>query len=353
MQENDCSALQEAIGAARQSGVPIAIEGGGTRKFYGREIVGKPLSLSDYHGIVEYNPTELVVTVKGGTTVDSLSQILQDNRQMLGFEPPNCLPDSTIGGSIALGLSGSARPYRGNVQDFVLGVRLLTGDGRNMRFGGQVIKNVAGFDISRLVVGSLGCLGIVLEVSLKVIPMPECEWTLSLEIPDVDQAISKFNALSGKPYPITASAWCDGVASIRLSGSRAGVKSAAQVIGGSISEDDPFWNQVNTHAHPFFEGGQKLLKVLQKPSAPVIASDKPVLVDWGGALRWYREEADEADLRQGLSEQGGWLERFCSADRSQEVFPALHPATMRIKQRLKDVFDPDRILNPGRMYNGL
>ncbi|MCY4314256.1 MAG: glycolate oxidase subunit GlcE [Gammaproteobacteria bacterium] len=353
MQENDYSPLQAAIDVARQSGEPLAIEGGGTRKFYGREIVGKPLSLSGYHGIVEYNPTELVVTVKGGTTIESLTQILHDNQQMLGFEPPNCLPGSTIGGSIALGLSGSARPYRGNVQDSVLGIRLLTGDARNMRFGGQVIKNVAGFDISRLVVGSLGCLGIVLEASLKVIPKPECEWTLSMEIPDVDKAISKFNSLSGKPYPISAAAWCNGVASIRLSGSQAGVKSAAQAIGGSINEDDPVWNQINTHAHPFFKQGQRLLKILQKPSAPVIASRKPVLVDWGGALRWYGEEANEEELQQGLSGQGGWLERFCHADRSQEVFQTLDPATMRIKQRLKDVFDPDRILNPGRMYSGL
>ncbi|MCY4050767.1 MAG: glycolate oxidase subunit GlcE [Gammaproteobacteria bacterium] len=353
MQETDYSALKAELYSARQTKQPLAIEGGGTRKFYGREIVGKSLSLSDYQGIVEYNPTELVVTVKAGTTIDSLSETLHSNQQMLGFEPPNCLPESTVGGTLALGLSGSTRPYRGNVQDFVLGVRLLTGDGRNMRFGGQVIKNVAGFDVSRLVVGSLGCLGIVLEVSFKVIPKPECEWTLNKEIPDVDQAILEFNALSGKPYPITAAAWCNKLAHIRLSGSEAGVKSAAQIIGGSINENDPIWEQINTHSHPFFKQGQKIIKVFQKPSASVIASHKPVLVDWGGALRWYREEVDETELQLGLKEQGGWLERFCGADRTQEVFSPLHPATMRIKQRLKDVFDPDRILNPGRMYSEL
>lgn len=353
MQGNDYEDLQEAVSAARQSAVPLAIEGGGTRKFYGREIIGKPLPLSGCQGIVEYNPSELVVTAKAGTKVDELSRVLGENRQMLGFEPPNCQPNSTIGGSVALGLSGSSRPYGGSVQDFILGIRLLTGDGRNMRFGGQVIKNVAGFDISRLMAGSLGCLGIILEVSFKVIPEPECEWTLGLDMPDPDQAIATFNALAGKPCPITAAAWHDGVARVRLSGSWSGVKSAAQSIGGTILENDPFWSQVNRHAHPFFQGGQRLLKVCQKPSAPIAVSAGPVLVDWGGALRWYGEEVNEAVLQNSLSEQGGWLERFRNADRSKEVFQALDPATMRIKQRLKDVFDPGRIINPGRMYKGL
>lgn len=353
MQHDDYAALQEAIGNARKSGDPLAIEGGGSRKFYGREIVGAPISLSSCCGVVEYSPTELVISVKGGTTIAELSQMLSEHQQMLGFEPPNCLPNSTIGGSVALGLAGSSRPYQGNVQDFVLGVRLLTGDGKIMRFGGQVIKNVAGFDISRLVVGSLGCLGIILEISLKVIPKPECVWTLGLEFANVDQAITRFNALAGKPYPITGAAWCDGVARVRLSGSQAGVKSASQIIGGTVFENDPFWDEVNAHAHPFFKQDQKLLRVLQKPSTPVFMPDSSILVDWGGALRWYGEETDEEALQTRLEKQGGWIERFRNADRNQEVFHLLHPAAMRIKQRLKDVFDPDRILNPGRMYKGL
>lgn len=353
MEHREFEPLLKAVGAARHAGTPLAIEGGGTRKFYGREIVGEPFSLADCRGIVDYHPTELVVTVRAGTRVDELEQELNANGQMLGFEPPVCAPGSTIGGSIALGFSGSARPYRGNVQDFVLGIRLLTGDGRIMRFGGQVIKNVAGFDVARLMVGSLGCLGIILEVSLKVIPRPQCECTLCLDIRDVDRAISRLNELAGQPYPITAASWLDGVARVRLSGSEAGVDAAAKTIGGTKVEDDPFWHQINSQKHRFFSDGGKIKKVSQKPSVPVFAPDRPVLVDWGGALRWYREETGEAELKEIVAERGGWLELFCNADRAHEVLAFPNPAAMRIQHRLKDVFDPDRILNPGRMYGGL
>ena len=351
MTELSIETLEETVNQARKAGRPMAIEGGGTRRFYGREIVGEPLSLANYSGIVEYYPTELVITSRAGTAMSELSRILAENGQILGFEPPVFGAGSTLGGTIAMGMAGPGRPYRGSVQDFVLGMHILTGTGKVMHFGGQVIKNVAGFDISRLMVGALGCLGIILDISIKVIPQPQCEKTLSFEYSDGNEAVAAFNSLAGKPFPVTAAAWFDGIARVRLTGSSAGINSAVRKIGGAVDEEGAeFWRSIRNHTHRFFRGNAILRRVNIKPSAPLYPGNNSVLIDWGGALRWYRGEKNNEVLNEFIYSQGGYIEDFRSGDRSKEMFPVPDSAMMKIHRSLKQAFDPDRILNPGRMY---
>jgi glycolate oxidase FAD binding subunit len=349
--------LQQQVEAACEDATALAIQGGNTRAYYGREISGEPLRVGGYAGVVDYHPTELVITAKAGTTLAELDETLAEHNQMLGFEPPRESrqesSQSTLGGAIATGLVGPCRPYLGSVQDFVLGIKLLTGEGKVMSFGGQVIKNVAGFDVSRLMVGANGCLGIIVEVSLKVIPRPDIETTLCLEYDDVDDSVSRMNELAGKPLPISAASWLDGVMRIRLSGSEVGVSTAAASIGGEEdSNETSYWQEIRDHGHVFFTSGAQVIRASTKPSAPVFA-DAPVLVDWGGALRWYCGESVVQDLERHTSAQGGHIGIFRNGNRSGEVFARPSTEIMKYHHRLKETFDPARILNPGRMYADL
>ena len=355
MEASEVASIQQAIGSARASRQPLAIEGSGSRLFYGRRSIGTRFSMADYSGIMEYSPTELVMSVKAGTRLGDIDRKLAEHGQMLGFEPPVSSDESTIGGTVAVGLAGPGRPWRGSVQDFMLGARIMSGHGRVMNFGGKVIKNVAGFDVSRLMVGAMGCLGILLELSMRVIPRPEYECTVCLEIPDADRAVSLFNGLSCKPCPMTAAAWLDGVARIRLSGSEAGVRSCIRTIGGEQDgQGSVFWDAVRNQTHRFFDGDQPVYRVCAKPSEPVCSEQQAsVLIDWGGAQRWYRGSMDTAAIRDAVDRHGGYMSLFRHGDRDAEVFPIPDLTVMKLHQSLKNTFDPDRILNPGRLYRDL
>jgi glycolate oxidase FAD binding subunit len=347
--------LQEKVLAAKQLSTPLAITGGGSKAFYGREIVGESLSITDHSGVIDYHPTELVITARAGTPLREITKLLDENNQMLGFEPPEFSESATLGGVIATGLSGPARPFLGPAHHFVLGVKILNGHGQVLQFGGRVIKNVAGFDVSRLMVGALGCLGILLEISLKVVPKPASELTMVLDHADAEDGVILMNSLAGKPTPISAAAWVDGKTRIRLSGSKAGVKAAVALIDADV---DPlgtdFWADVRNQTHTFFASKQLLLRGSVAPATSWFCRDRSQLIDWGGGVRWFSCAAPagnhEEEIESAVQAAGGHLMRFRNGDRAGEVFAQLPATIMKFNQRLKNEFDPERILNRGRMY---
>jgi glycolate oxidase FAD binding subunit len=330
---------------------PLRLRGGGTKDFYGEAPRGEILDTRGYAGIVAYEPTELVVTVRAGMPISQLEAELAKNAQMLPFEPPHFGAAATVGGCVAAGLSGPRRAAAGALRDFVLGLKLVDGRGQVLSFGGQVMKNVAGYDVSRLVAGSLGTLGLIAEVSLKLAPRPQLEASLRLEMPQA-RALELMNRWAGQPLPISASAWQSGELTLRLSGSAAGVSAAAGKIGGS-PVDGAFWTGIREQTDAFFDGAEPLWR-LSLPSAAA-AADLPgrQLVEWGGALRWLKSSADAAAVRAAARRLGGHATLFRAADKAAGCFSPLEPALERVHRDLKSAFDPAGILNPGRMYREL
>ncbi len=342
--------LQERVRQARQDGTALRVRGGGSKDFYGRVPRGAPLEVSGHRGVVDYEPTELVVTARAGTPLITLEALLHEHAQMLPFEPPHFGPGATLGGAIACGLSGPRRPYAGSVRDFVLGVRCLTGRGEVLSFGGQVMKNVAGYDISRLMTGALGTLGILLEVSLKVLPRPARELTMSLAMTP-DEAVRTMNRWAGRPLPISATCYLEGRLWVRLSGSEAGVVAAAEALGGeALAQGARFWETLREHRHGFFQDERPLWRLSVPPAAPPLALHGDVLLEWGGAQRWFKGDVTAERLRRRAAELGGHATVFRHGDRGGEVFHPLSAPLMALHRRLKEVFDPDNLLNPGRLY---
>jgi glycolate oxidase FAD binding subunit len=372
--------LSETIREAAAQKRPLCIRGGGTKDFYGGAIRGDKLNTGDCRGIVSYEPTELVITARGGTPLAEVEAALREKGQMLPFEPPhfgeipspppplpsgegNIVPPerkgrmATLGGCVAAGLSGPRRPYAGAVRDFVLGVRILDGKGEDLRFGGQVMKNVAGYDVSRLMAGSLGTLGLLLEVSLKVLPRPAVEATLHLKCREAE-AIARMNEWAGRPLPITATTWSGGDLGVRLSGSHPGVAAAVTKLGGTLLDAlqaERFWTAIREHTDPFFAAGGTLWRLSVKPTTPPLGLPGAQLIEWGGALRWLRtdKDADPKAIRDAAARAGGHATMFRSGDRTDGVFQPLAPALMKLHRNLKRAFDPAGIFNPGRLYPDL
>ena len=349
----DVSALSARIKEARANGTPLAIHGGNTKAFYGGAIIGEPLDMRPYTGIVEYEPKELVLTVRAGTTLAEIESVMNSASQMLPFEPPYHAKGSTIGGTVAAGLSGPRRPYTGAVRDFVLGARIIDGKGDDLRFGGRVIKNVAGYDVSRLMTGALGTIGVLLDLSFKVLPKPVQETTLRYEFSEAI-AIRQFNEWAGKPLPISATSWHEGVAMLRLSGAAAGVKAARQNLGGELVADDvalQFWQALRNQHDVFFQSTEPLWRVSVPPTVSPLQLAMPQWIEWGGGVRWHRGPADVTVLREKVASIGGHVTLFRNGDKSGGVFNPLQPALEKIHRDLKAAFDPQNILNRGRMDN--
>ncbi|AFL72728.1 glycolate oxidase subunit GlcE [Thiocystis violascens] len=352
--------LQDRVRAALAAGTPLALLGHGTKSFFGRVGAGETLALSGHAGILNYQPQELVITARGGTTLAEIESALAEHGQMLPFEPPHFATDrrdATLGGTVACALSGPARPSGGAARDLVLGARVLTGRGEVLRFGGEVMKNVAGYDVSRLMVGALGTLGILLDVSLKVMPVPPVTRT-AVQDCSLTEALARMNAWALKPLPITATC-CDGERLwVRLSGAAQGVDEVLGRLGGERVDDalaDAFWrDRVREQGHSFFAGDQPLWRVSLPPATPDLALPGRQMIEWSGSQRWLRgDAADGTTIRERVAAVGGHATLFRGGDRAGEVFHPLPDGLMRLHRQLKQSFDPGGILNPGRLYAGL
>jgi glycolate oxidase FAD binding subunit len=345
--------LRERVRQAARAHQALRLKGAGSKDFYGESLAGEVLDLTAWRGIVDYEPSELVLTARCGTRLSALEAALAAHEQFLAFEPPAFGADPTIGGVIAAGLSGPRRMYAGAARDFVLGARLLTGEGEVLRFGGQVMKNVAGFDVSRLLCGSLGILGVITEVSLKVLPRPRAEATLRLEMPAA-AAIEAFNRWAAQPLPLSAAAWWQGAAWVRLSGASPAVRAAHERLGGERVADaaaHAWWEALRDCRHPLF-AAQTLWRVSVPPATAALDLPGSPLIDWGGALRWYAEVPDDHPVRAPAAAAGGSALRW-RGPAPEGRFHPLSAVAARLTRRLKERFDPGGIFNPGRLIPGL
>jgi glycolate oxidase FAD binding subunit len=371
--------LTDTIRDAAAHRTPLCIRGGGSKNFYGGVPRGEALSVSAYRGIIDYDPSELVITARAGTPLADVEAALNERAQMLVFEPPHFdqlpsplapLPQgregnvvaatpqrrmATLGGCIAAGLSGPRRAYAGAARDTVLGARMLDGRGDDLRFGGQVMKNVAGFDVSRVLAGSLGTLGVMLEISLKVLPVPVAEATLCFEHTVAD-AIALMNEWAGRPLPLSATAWADGRLYVRLSGASAAVAAAIKTLGGEqLGDADArrHWQDIREHTAAFFAPTKPLWRLSIKSTTPPLNLAGAQLLEWNGALRWLATDTDANTVREAAKFGGGHATLFRGGDKTAGVFHPLPPALMTIHRNLKRTFDPARIFNPGRLYPDL
>ena len=349
--------LVESVKSARAAGESLNICGFGSKSFMGREARGEALSITGHSGIVSYQPVELVITVRAGTSLSEIQIALDEQGQMLSFEPPGYAPEASIGGTLATNSCGPARPWFGSIRDMVLGIRLINGRGEHLRFGGEVIKNVAGYDASRLQAGAMGTLGIVTELSLKVLPRPAASITLVVDS-DAAEALSTMNRLAGKPKPLSGACWVGGRLMLRLSGSSAVVEgAAAQWQGTALQRDeaDRFWSDLANQRLSFFAGEQPLWRFSVNSNAvataPAESPDVDWLLDWGGAQRWLRGAFDASELEALATAAGGQVALFRGGDRSGEVGHTMPASLRELHRRIKASFDPHGLFNPGRLYS--
>lgn len=384
---DDADALVAAVREAVANRTPLVVRGGGSKRWLGHRIDGTPIDVRRHAGIVDYEPSELVVVARGGTPLVDLEALLARHRQMLAFEPPTfgdragdaaartmlassprAFAGATLGGAVAAGVSGPRRMAAGSVRDFVLGARLIDGRGRHLSFGGRVMKNVAGYDVSRLLAGSMGMLGVVTEVSLKVLPMPAATTTLALEV-DEATALDRVNAWAGQPIAITATAWTSETGSargrlmVRLEGSEAAVQSGIRKIGGlDVDADDAaaFWRGVREQDDAFFAARpvdvplwRLALPTVAPPLSAATLGFAAQRIEWGGGQRWIATRVDGAVVRREAARLGGHATLWRASDADKDrvgVYTPLDAVTMAIHRRLKAEFDPDGLFNRGRLY---
>jgi glycolate oxidase FAD binding subunit len=353
MQRDATLELTERVQAAAAARTPLAICGSGSKTFYGRALRGVPLALEEHTGVVDYDPQELVLTARSGTPLQEIETLLEQAGQHLPFEPPHFGSAATFGGTIACGLAGPARASAGPMRDFVLGVRVLTGQGEVLNFGGRVMKNVAGYDVTRLMVGALGTLGVLLEVAVKVLPRAPGELTLAYEL-DAADAIARMNDWALTPLPVSATAWVAGRLYVRLQGSQVALLEARRRMGGeNLAAAEDFWRSIKEHTHAFFDGAPTLWRVSLPAESALFELPGRTLIEWAGTQRWIVPTDATLDLYAPSAHAGGFATRFRSRDAAADRFAPLPAALMRVHRELKRTFDPQAILNPGRLYADL
>jgi len=344
--------LREQIRAAVQTGQPLNIVGGNSKPFLGRARSGTPLETGRHRGIVHYDPAELILTVRAGTPLAEVEAALSEAGQMLAFEPPDFDGRATIGGTIACNLSGPRRPYSGAARDFLLGVRIINGQGEILRFGGEVMKNVAGYDVSRLMAGAHGTLGVLLEVSLKVLPRPASTLTLVQHCGSAE-ALSRMNRWAAKAVPLAGACYDGDCLFLRLEGAETAVNAARKTIGGELADHNgQWWRDIANHRHGFFRHARSLRRISVKATTPPATLPGKWFIEWGGALRWYDGDIDDPTLQTWARSAHGhslWW-RYPPGTTLDSPFPPLTQPSLRLHQRLKQAFDPAGILNPGRLY---
>jgi glycolate oxidase FAD binding subunit len=355
--------LVDQVRAAQADGAALCLRGTGSKDFYGGPARGAPLDTRALRGICSYEPTEMVITARAGTPLAELEATLAEHGQCLAFEPPRYGGGGTVGGMVAAGLSGPARASAGSVRDFLLGAVLLNGRAQLLRFGGQVMKNVAGYDVARVLPGSLGILGVICEVSLKVLPVAPARTTLVFTCTQA-QAIEHVHRWSATALPISASAWRGGRLQVRLAGAHAAVGAAtarlrAQFDGAPLDEPAAaaLWAGLRDQADEFFTGaaaGEQRLWRLSLPSShPPLELPGDVLIEWGGAQRWLLSDAPADLIQARASRAGGHAAIFRARERPSDFLAPLPDKLVAIHKSLKRAFDPQGIFNPGRLYSWL
>ncbi len=349
--------ITERVRQAAATGTPLRIRGGGSKDFYGQSLLGELLDTRPLAGIVSYEPSELVVTVRAGTPLAELEAVLAQKGQYLPFDPPHFADGgamATVGGMVACGLNGPARASAGAVRDYVLGLELLNGKAELLTFGGQVMKNVAGYDVSRLMAGAMGTLGLITQVSLKVLPRAVAESTLVFEL-DEARALLQLNSWGAQPLPVNASCWHEGALMVRLRGAQAAVAAAHKSMGGTIlgeSQAAQLWHALREQTAPFFQlaEGESLMRLSVPDTAPPLGLG-PTLIEWGGAQRWLKLPLPQRpDMGEVLDSTTGHATLFRASDKSAGVFTPLAAPLDRITRELKKQFDPAGIFNRGRLY---
>lgn len=347
--DRDCTtAITEQVRTASLAGTALRIAGGDTKSFLGREVRAATLEVAAHRGILRHDPAELVLTARAGTPLAEVEASLAERGQRLPFEPPHFGERATFGGTVACGLAGPARAWSGPLRDYVLGARVLTGDGRVLRFGGEVMKNVAGYDVARLMSGSFGVLGVLLDVSVKVLPAPRSQCTVVQHL-DEAAALARLAECERGALPLTAGAWTDGHLYLRFEGSPATLAEVARRVGGeTLADATGLWDGLREQTHAFFAGDAPLWRCTLPPLVPPLGTG-PTLIEWNGRQRWYRRDAD-APMFDLIAAAGGHATLFRHAPAGAEVFAGVPPPLLRLHRGLKQVFDPAGVLNPGRMY---
>jgi glycolate oxidase FAD binding subunit len=344
---DNSAALVEQVADAIRTSSPLRIRGGESKAGLGRRIDATPLDTRSHCGVVRYDPTELVITVRAGTPVADLEAVLDAAGQMLPCEPPAFGGAATVGGMVATGLAGPRRPWAGSVRDFVLGCRVITGLGKQLRFGGEVMKNVAGYDVSRLLAGSFGCLGLITEVSLKVLPKPRATMHVEVEI-DAADVSRKLADWRGAGIPVTGACHDGAMLHLRIEGGEGSVRAARERIGG-VETDARFWIALREYRHAFFDDPHPLWRLSLPGAAPLVELPGTSLLDWGGAQRWLKTDAPAHALRDLAQRLGGHATAF-TPSATNEPFHPLPAPLLRYHRQLKQQMDPHAIFNPGRMY---